>query len=98
MLRVCMSSVLATTRIVRNAKLIAAEIDGDLVMMSVDHGEYFGITGVGSRVWELLATPTTLPDIVRVICAEHAVEEASCRDDMQRFVDELVQLDLVSAV
>ena len=85
------------TLITRNPNLVAAEIDGDLVMMSVEQGEYFGITGVGSRVWELLATPTTVADITRVICTEYAVEETACQADMQTFVEELIQLGLVSA-
>ena len=87
----------STTLITRNPNLVAAEIDGDLVMMSIEQGEYFGITGVGSRSWELLATPTTVADIARVICTEYAVEEAACQADMQTFVEELIQLGLVSA-
>ena len=92
-----MTHVTSTTLITRNPNLVAADIDGDLVMMSIEQGEYFGITGVGSRVWELLAAPTTVADITRVICAEYAVEEATCQSDMQTFVEELIQLGLVSA-
>lgn len=90
-------STIETTPITRNPNQVAADIDGDLVMMSIEQGEYFGITGVGSRVWELLATPITVADIVRVICAEYAVDEARCQDDMQTFVEELIRLGLVSA-
>ena len=92
-----MTSLTSTTLFTRNPNLVAANIDGDLVMMSIEQGEYFGITGVGSRVWELLATPTTVADIARVICTEYAVEEAACQADMQTFVEELIQLGLVSA-
>jgi hypothetical protein len=37
------------TLITRKPNLVAADIDGDLVM-SIEQGEYFGITGVGPRV------------------------------------------------
>ena len=53
-----MTFVPSSILVSRNPNLVAANVDGDLVMMSVEQGEYFGITGVGSRVWELLATPT----------------------------------------
>lgn len=86
----------STTLITRNPNLVAADIDGDLVMMSIERGEYFGITGVGSRVWELLATPITVADITRVICTEYTVDEATCQADMQAFVEELIQLGLAS--
>ena len=93
-----MTHLTSSTLTTRNPNLVAADIDGDLVMMSIEQGEYFGITGVGSRVWELLATPITVADIVRVICAEYAVDEARCQADMQTFVEELIQLGLVSVV
>jgi len=91
-----MSPVLSTTLITRSPDLVAADIDGDLVMMSIEQGEYFGITGVGSRVWELLAAPITVADVVRVICVEYAVDEATCQADMQAFIEELIQLGLAS--
>lgn len=82
----------------RNPDQIVADVGGDLVLMSVDQGEYFGITGVGSRVWELLATPIAVENIVRVICDEYAVEATVCQSDIESFVEELIQLGLVSAV
>jgi len=91
-----MSPVLSTTLITRSPDLVAADIDGDLVMMSIEQGGYYGITGVGSRAWELLVTPTTVADITRVICTEYAVDEATCQADMQAFVEELIQLGLAS--
>ena len=82
----------------RNQELIAASIDNDLVMMSVDKGEYYGITGVGSQVWEMLAEPTSVEDMTRHICAEYAVDETTCQTDIQSFVEEMLQLGLVSIV
>ena len=81
---------------VRKPDLIAAEMDGDLVMMSVERGEYFGVGGIGARVWELLAQPTTVAEIARTICAEYDVDEARCLADMQAFVDALVQNGLAT--
>lgn len=91
-----MSPATSTTLFSRNPDLIAADMDGDIVMMSIEHEEYYGISGVGPRVWELLATPISVADITRVICAEYAVDEATCQSDMQAFVEELMRLGLVS--
>jgi hypothetical protein len=82
----------------RNQDLIAASIDNDLVMMSVDQGEYYGITGVGSQVWEMLAEPISVEDITRHLCAEYDVDKNLCQADMQSFVDDLLKLGLVSIV
>lgn len=92
-----MSSFPPSTLFSRKPDLIAAEVDGDQVMMSIEQGEYFGITGVGSHVWELLARPISIAEITDIICTKYDVEEAQCRSDMQSFVEELFKLGLVSA-
>lgn len=90
-----MSFLPSTALVFRNPDLLAADMDGDIVMMSIERGEYYGIGGVGSRVWELLAQPTSINQITQIICAEYEVEEATCQADMQKFVEQLLQNGLV---
>ncbi len=78
------------TIVTRNPRLIAADMDGDLVMMSIESGEYFGLGGVGTRVWELIATPHTLTQLTQAICAEYEVDEATCEADVRRFLADLL--------
>lgn len=80
----------------RNADLIATDVDGDLVMMSMQRGEYFAVTGVGVRVWALIADPIGIEDIVRVICREYVVDEAVCRAETRAFVDDLIEMGLAT--
>lgn len=84
------------TSLVRNPDLIATDMDGDTVMMSIERGEYFGIGGVGPRIWELLAQPILVAEIARVIGSEYAVDEAACLADMQAFAEKLIKHDLVA--
>jgi hypothetical protein len=78
------------TAVVRNPRLIAADMDGDLVMMSIESGEYFGLGGVGTRVWELIDTPRTLAQLTQAICAEYEVDAATCETDISRFLADLL--------
>lgn len=82
----------------RDPDLIATDMDGDTVMMSIERGEYYGIGGVGSRCWELLAEPMSIDALVKTICTEFEVDEATCQEDMQAFVDELLRLCLVQRI
>jgi hypothetical protein len=70
-------------------------MDGETVMMSIEKGEYFGIGGVGSRVWELLENPVTLEDIIETICEEYEVDAAACSRDIKTFLEKLLQTGLV---
>jgi hypothetical protein len=90
-----MSPIEPSTRILRDPDLIAAEMDGDLVMMSIERGEYFGIGGVGTLAWELLREPTTVDQICAAVCEEFDVDAATCREDLLAFANELLTLGLV---
>lgn len=84
--------------IVRNPDLISTDMDGDTVMMSIESGEYYGINGVGSRIWELLDKPTTLSEITTIICSEFEVPDLVCQADAKLFIQTLIESGLVSLV
>ena len=86
------------TTFTRTLDLIATDMDGDTLMMSIERGEYFGIGGVGSRVWELLAQPVSIAQLTEAICAKYDVDAATCQADMDKFAHELLQNGLVSLV
>ena len=90
-----MSPIDPATLIVRDPDMIAAEMDGDLVMMSIERGEYFGVGGVGTLAWELLEQPITVDQICAAVCEEFDVDAGTCRADLLGFANELLTLGLV---
>ncbi|MGZ8915407.1 MAG: lasso peptide biosynthesis PqqD family chaperone [Methylobacter sp.] len=84
------------TSLCRHPDLIASPMDGDLVMMSIERGEYFGIGGVGCRIWELLEHTITVHEIIDTLCAEYEIDEATCRTDVLKFAQELLHNELVA--
>ena len=90
-----MSGIQGDSVVVRDPDMIAAEMDGDLVMMSVERGAYFGIGGVGTRVWELLEQPRSVDQLCAAIVAEYEIDEATCRTDVTAFVQRLLDEKLV---
>jgi len=81
----------------RNPELIATDMDGETVMMSLARGEYFGLGGVGGYLWELLAVPHSLDELVDSVCAEFEVDEARGRADLEAFLAELLKNELIAA-
>ncbi|SDI53668.1 lasso peptide biosynthesis PqqD family chaperone [Pseudomonas panipatensis] len=90
-----MSELSLHSRVQRHPDLVVADMDGEVVMMSIERGCYYGIGGVGPRVWELLERPVTLEALVQRLCAEYQVDEARCRDDLLRFVGGLLDNGIV---
>ena len=91
-----MQQLTLSTTLMRKPDLVHTDMDGDTVMMSIERGEYYGIGGVGSHVWEMLEKPVMLADIVKAVCSEYDVDEATCQADMRNFVGKLLENDLVT--
>jgi hypothetical protein len=76
-----------TGTITRNREILTAEIDDALLMLSIEKGQYYGVKGVGPRIWELLAEPMTPTALVEQLVAEYEVEPEVCAEQVARFLD-----------
>jgi hypothetical protein len=43
--------------IVRTSETLATEVDGEIVLISIRDGRYFGLDQIGSEIWRRLETP-----------------------------------------
>lgn len=82
---------------VRSPGLKAVAMDGELVMMGVDQGEYYGLRDVAASIWQHLAEPRTTTELCRLISAEYDVAPDACRPDVSAFLDDLLARRLVTA-
>lgn len=87
-----------TTVLRRSDDPVAAAVDGQVVMMSLSQGRYFGLDTVGSRVWELLAAPIRIADLLTQLQADYDVDAETCARDTLPFLTELVSQRLVDLV
>lgn len=76
--------------IARDPDLIAAAVDGEMVMMSVKRGEYYGLNEVGARIWALLEQPLSTIELSERLCAEYEISPAQCQADVEPFIAELL--------
>ncbi|GGZ00354.1 MULTISPECIES: lasso peptide biosynthesis PqqD family chaperone [Shewanella] len=90
-----MSELTLDCKLRRKPDQIFTDMDGDTVMMVPETGNYFGISGTGSRIWELLEAPQSITDIVEQICNEYEVTEQQCQQDTLSFCQSLVDNQLV---
>jgi hypothetical protein len=76
-------------------KHVCCEVEGEAVILHLQTGVYFGLDGVGKRLWELLQSPVTIDNLVATVQREYEVDPEACRQDVERFVEELSRHDLV---
>lgn len=83
------------TTFVRRPGLHAVEMDGELVMMGHEQGEYYGLKDVAASLWEHLAEPHTTEELCARVADEYDVTADACRADVVAFLDELAGKDLI---
>lgn len=79
----------------RSDEALSAKVGDELLMMSVQKGTYFNLNDVGTRIWELLAEPITLDDLVAALTAEYEVNTETARREVERFLVALRERDLL---
>ena len=85
----------STAAYVRRPGLNAVAMDGELVMMGLEQGEYFGLREVSASIWGHLESPRTLDDLSALVAAEYEVEAEVCRPDIVAFLDQLLAKKLI---
>lgn len=85
-----------------DARVVAAEgrqlstnLSGEIVILSLHDGVYYGLKDVGARVWALLETPRRVDDIVNRIVAEFDVVPAVAEADIQELLGDLADHQLI---
>lgn len=76
---------------------IATEVvDGELVLLQLDDGVYFGLDPLGTRIWQWLMAGRSLDQITTELSALYpAQSRATLRFDVQALVNELLAAKLV---
>jgi hypothetical protein len=78
--------------------LIDAEIDDEIVALSVDHGTCYGLNRVGSRIWTLLAKPVRIGDLCAALLAQYRVDPEVCERQVLDLLEELRAEGLIATL
>lgn len=85
-------------RYVKIEQVAENTIEGEIVMAHFLADKYFGLNRVGSRIWQLLATPCTINQLCTTLMQEFEVETPQCGQDVSDFIQELLTAQLVRQV
>ena len=82
----------------RSSDIIASEVDGEVVMMSVDKGMYFGMDSIGGDIWKKLEEPKTISRICEELNQEYAAELNTIQKDVNLFMKDLLDQNIIELV
>ncbi len=67
----------------------------ETVLLDLDSEEFYGLDGVGARVFDLLEQPSRLDDVIDTVLAEYDVDRKTLAADVTALVTELLQKKLL---
>ena len=81
----------------RATDLVSADLSGDMAILNLQTKTYFGLADVGAFIWQQLEVSTNFRTILNALMNEFEVNESQCAADLEKFLDKLIQIGLLTA-
>lgn len=83
------------SNVMLNDRMVSALIDGEMVMMDMDSGSYFGLNSVGTYIWELLKEKRKIEEIADAVVRTFDVEKETSDKELVEFLEKLLEENLL---
>ena len=74
---------------------VYCNLDGEVVILNLKDGVYYGLNAVGARIWNLLQEPRTMHEVRDILAQEYEVETDRCEHDLLALLQELATEGLI---
>jgi hypothetical protein len=74
---------------------VSSDLGGEVAILDLDAGMYYGMDEVGARIWELVQEPRLVEEIQAVILDEYEVDPATGKRDVLVLLQQLTDNGLV---
>ena len=84
-----------TDRVRQCDDIVQSEIDGDIVMMSIENGADYGLNEVASRIWAMIAEPTTVQTLCGALHEVYEDPQSQLTEEVLALLDELLSNQII---
>jgi hypothetical protein len=70
-------------------------VGDETVILDLASGVYFGLDGVGKRIWEAISEGKSLAEATSIVVDEYEVEKTQAEVDVLQFASDLVERGLL---
>ena len=78
------------------ANFVETEIDDEILLVDLDGGELFSLSGTAREIWRLIDGERTLDEIVDSVADGYSIETRQVRRDIEQFLGQLEAAALVA--
>ena len=83
------------SQVVVSKDQISTDLGGEVAILNLEAGTYYGLEAVGARIWSLIQEPRTIKEIRDVLVSEYEVEPERCERDLVALLQGLADEGLV---
>ncbi|MEM1399086.1 MAG: PqqD family protein [Pseudomonadota bacterium] len=83
---------------VNDASIVADLFDNEAIIMNLNCGVYYTLSGTGAEIWVLIQAGHGSDEIVQNLCARYDLSETDCRADVDALVDQLLEKAIIVEV
>ena len=76
-------------------RAVELQLPEEVVILNPADGIYYGLEGVGARIWELVADPISVRDLHRTLIAEYEVDADRLEADLLKLLRSLAEQGLL---
>lgn len=87
--------ILARSRPLGGAGILAQSAGGTIVLLNLDGGQYYALDEIGARAWELCDGQRSLAEVAMVISGEYDALPDAISMDLVELFDELARENLL---
>jgi Coenzyme PQQ synthesis protein D (PqqD) len=88
-------AIVDATIISRSPSVLTAEVDGEVVMMSIEQGRYFGLDDIGSDIWRRIEPPCSFAALIDRLVSDYNADRTTIAADVQVLLDRMAAQDVV---
>ena len=77
-------------------RLVQADIDDEIVVMRLDTGEFYSLTGTGASIWRLIDGSRDRDSLVGALAAQFEADKAEITADVDDFLRQLKESGLLA--
>jgi len=79
-----------------NDNVLFHNLEGGAVLLNTKTEEYFGLDDVGTSMWNALITSESVEEAHQKLIAEYEVESHQLNQDLQKWIQELAENQLLT--
>jgi hypothetical protein len=74
---------------------VSSDLGGEVAILDLTGGVYYGLDEVGARIWELIQEPIVVDQVQATLVEEYAADRTRIRRDVLAFLQRLADEELV---